>query len=102
MQLFEQFVKERRYLKCILPSTEQRYKYSWKTLGPAPILPVTTSLPSAAGSAGARRSNRTVCNCILLPDFLHNSMGLTGLSILGASCYRPFNPHKAGQVVNPA
>jgi hypothetical protein len=51
MQLFEQFVKERRY------------KYSWKTLGPAPILPVATSLPSA------RRSNRTVCNCISLPDF---------------------------------
>ncbi len=34
MELFEQFVKERRYLKNVSPSTEQWYKYSWKALGP--------------------------------------------------------------------
>ncbi len=33
MELFEQFVKERRYLKNVSPSTEQRYQYSWKALG---------------------------------------------------------------------
>jgi len=34
MELFEQFVKERRYLKNVSPATEQWYKYSWKALGP--------------------------------------------------------------------
>jgi hypothetical protein len=34
MELFEQFVKQRRYLKNVSPSTEQWYKYSWKALGP--------------------------------------------------------------------
>jgi len=34
MELFEQFVKERRYMKNVSPATEQWYKYSWKALGP--------------------------------------------------------------------
>ena len=34
MELFEQFVKEQRYLKNVSPATEQWYKYSWKVLGP--------------------------------------------------------------------
>jgi hypothetical protein len=33
MELFEQSVKERRYLKNVSPSTEQWYKYLWKALG---------------------------------------------------------------------
>jgi len=33
MELFEQFVKERRYLKNVPPSTEQWCEYSWRALG---------------------------------------------------------------------
>ena len=33
MELFEQFIRERRYLKNVLTATEQWYRYSWKAFG---------------------------------------------------------------------
>jgi hypothetical protein len=41
--LFEQFVKERKYIKNVTPKTEDWYRQSWKALGES--LPGDNMLP---------------------------------------------------------